>query len=53
MCAVSDELVILIMVPYTILRIVSLPSKSVRERFRMGFNMEEDSRFRIQVQSFN
>ena len=39
---VCDELVILITKPYTNLTVVSLPSKSVRERFRTFFDILKD-----------
>ena len=39
---VCDKLVILITKPYTNLTVVSLPSKSVRERFRTFFDILED-----------
>jgi len=39
MCVMCDELVILITKPYTNLLVVSLPSKSVRERFRTFFDI--------------
>jgi len=39
MCGLCDGFVILINKPYTIPTIVSLPSKSVRERFQTFFDM--------------
>jgi len=42
MCALSVRFVLLIKKPYKIPRIVSLPSKSVRERFRTFFDILED-----------
>ena len=39
---VCDKLVILITKPYTNLTVVSLPSKSVRERFRTFFDILKD-----------
>lgn len=39
MCVVCDELVILITEPYTVSIIVSLPPKSIRERFQTSFDI--------------